>query len=180
MCLLGTGESFQPMTSVFEEQSVEKALMNAWFMKPFNNTATKMGSANEENVLHHFPLFIEEHKALLIEHGPIVVSNMKEYGLLAHHSYPHTAFSPDGIAVIKNAGMDTPNYAGIEIKTRVTRGTITAETQLQEKIGYFTVVNAFEETETFSQVVPSVEYRGQVLHLLACGSLNYAFLVLRH
>jgi hypothetical protein len=170
-------ESTRTANIVTEEFSVEKALMNAWFMRPFKNTATKMGSANEVNVLQHFSSFVEEHTSLLIEHGPIIVSSVKEYGLLAHHRCSHAAFSPDGIAIIRKSGLDTPHYAGIEIKTKVSKGTITAEIQLQEKFGHFAIVNVFQDPGLFSQLVPSVEYRGQVLHLMACGSLNHAFLI---
>jgi hypothetical protein len=54
--------------------------------------------------------------------------------------------------------IDTPQYAGIEIKTKVTKGTITVKIQLQEKVGFFAIVIVFED--------PGL---GQVLSLMACG-----------
>jgi hypothetical protein len=40
---------------------VEKALMQAWFMHPVKNTAMKVGSANEKNVLAYLSQFVECH-----------------------------------------------------------------------------------------------------------------------
>jgi hypothetical protein len=164
---------------------VEKALMQAWFMRPVKNTAMKVGSANEKNVLSHLSQFVECHSQHessrsggLVRESTVKLPHVKEYGLLCHNQHPYAAFSPDDIAVISDGELDSScHFAGVEIKTRTVLTTEIKEKSLGHQFAKFCTIQGFEERERFAEIVPDLDHRGQVLHLMLCGSLSHALLV---
>jgi hypothetical protein len=162
------------------ERPVLELLLEKWFMSPFaSSTSMREGTLNESNVLVKLALFVDDHSELF------TVTDYQEYGLLCAKDTFYAAFSPDGIVVVKHneelhQGDDeapTNFLALVEIKSKCTNATVQKETALAAAYGVFRTVVAFIDVEEFKQCVPEASYRCQLLHGMACGSLQDAFYV---
>jgi hypothetical protein len=92
------------------------SLMKTWFMSPLNgNTATKIGTLNEENIIKHLPKFFRDH----VDTMGVEIIKIKEYGLLCNKTMPLMAFSPDGVIVARKINRQEDFLALLEMKTRV-------------------------------------------------------------
>ena len=86
------GEAVQP-PPMDNPTKIQKKLLNQWFMKPFFNSQTKMGSRNE-------PYVLESLASFLAPHG-IFVDNIFKFGLVQRKFSPVLATSVDGVAAYR-------------------------------------------------------------------------------
>jgi hypothetical protein len=157
-------------------RTMASALLSRWFMPPFRNQHTKLGTMNEDSALRKFPAFIHKHGR-----NNMRVREWKDYGLLVNFHQEEAAFSPDGIVVIDCADEEEGAYvAGVEVKSRTTDNTQESEHKLAGKFGKYAEFSfsvRADNQKTLKHVIPEAAYRSQLLHSLCSAGLDSWFYV---
>jgi hypothetical protein len=153
--------------------NITRDLLKGWFMAPLNGmTATKIGNANEKNVVKHLPSF-------LLKYSQLEILEIKEYGLLAKRGNSQQVFSPDGIIGFLKRSTTTNKYffelGLLEIKTHVSAIELGKEFDLLARYGPYVRVNVIDPM--FGKLIRFKKYRAQVIHGMASGELRDGFYV---
>jgi hypothetical protein len=167
-------EGEQSRTVRDENDTITKELMKSWFMAPFRNSATKIGTENENNVIRYLAYFIAKHSS-----SNARIFNIKEYGLLARRENLHQVFSPDGIVGLKKWSSSSGGYwyvlALLEIKTHISETELQKEHELRRKYGEYVCVSMVDPM--ICSLIWYKKYRAQLLHGMATGLLGDALYV---
>ena len=153
---------------------VEKLLLNAWFLSPFRDEATKLGTLNEDNVIQQLPCFFNR-----IQDQWKIVS-IRQYGLLQSKQSQFCCCSP---MLLKNSQRELV-AAGLEIKTRTTIDKEREEKSIasHQDIGFCVEIDIVDEIDVnsnkaFAKCVPELNHRCQLIHMMASGCLKKAMIV---
>lgn len=153
------------------EKPIQEVLMGCWFMTPVKSVEMKLGSLNERNIVKAFPSFLEKHS------GGTTLIKLKEYGLLSLKNHPEAAFLPDGIGCFACDGRGE-FIAGCEWKTMTIKTRSEANEQLLVHThGRYSTINLIEDPAHFKDLIPSKNYRGQLIHNLCCAGIDDWFYV---
>ena len=164
------------------QNSILSILMKSWFMAPFKSRACREGTLNEPFIFANFPRFVSQKSA---KEGPdgqrrTVVESIHEFGLMCNADDTNAAFSPDAIAGIADVlpdGTSTSVVALVEMKSKCSQATLSAEMELITLYGEYQEINAEEDPISFKSSIPDTSYRCQLLHGMASGNLDNAFFV---
>ncbi|KAE9190862.1 hypothetical protein PF004_g21779 [Phytophthora fragariae] len=166
-----------------DELSLEEEVLTAWFMKPVSTSDMKIGLKNEDRADMKIGLKNEDRvakhiKAFLDLHSDYHVEVLKAYGLLCKKSMPVAAFSPDHVAFVVSVTRGRI-YAIMEYKTRTKPRTEEKERRLAARHGLFTTVNLMTDGfgGLFTDLIPVVSHRLQLLHSVVCGGIQDGFIV---
>ena len=140
--------------------------MESWYARHKDNLSDKTKSVMAQGSKNEVPIIDN-----LRNHCDWMIC-LTEVGLLELKGLPFIAVSPDGVAKFKYEGMDEPQFACVEAKTRQkTHTTIAAAEASAHKHGH--EVMCTYDDEVFRHNVPSGN-RKQVMHQAFVTGLDYA------
>ena len=107
------------------------------------------------------------------------IESLHEFGLLCHKDDNNAAFSPDAIAGVNlESALGGSRYVAlVEMKTKCSDATLSAETELAKQYGEFQEIDVERDPMSFKVSIPDASYRCQLLHGMASGCLNDALYV---
>ena len=196
--LEGTTDELRPEAELLVEaenvvcEALREASVGAWVMKPLVTTmGMREGSRNEIEILKALREFLLRQEAayarpfgssvFVKDSGRrCVIRHMRCVGLVESKSTSNIADSSEAVIAATDED-DTIVVMPVEVKTMTSISTVGAATDLKEKYGAFLCIENVgvdeSSNELFQEMVPTTQYRAQVLHHAVTLGVNHVMFV---